>query len=554
MSVPHSPELMPLVSEAVEAKGFLDEPEIEKIALRLRIPSSRVYGFASQFGELPIHPHRALVRVCTGPSCAVHGSEEILAALGEKAPKEIEIMADTGLSCWHRSPALSVRLAGQETWLMEGIAPGDVDKIIAALEKEDFSDAKPLRDVFPPKVETLPGVELAPWWAAAEKRDLPDGWGPDLIGWVSDHADRAMQCIGDSSGFGSADWKYMAVMKEALNGGSRAPVIVCDTIGAEAENSVNRVATLLHPRAVVAGAALAASACRAKGVVFYVSWEDTESYEILHEAQAELLSGAGIKASVLRGPRHVPSSLDIGRAAVIQGIMLWQAAAEYGWGGARLGDRPVILLPAELAVRLPWVMEEVARKGDSEEGVHLMSLVGCVDHPSLLQMPQRKKTRELFSLLEEAVAGSGLKAIQALGTQEGPVPYVKEDIAALDTASGLLLLDHSTCMVEWARYLFSRAEWECCGGCVPGRTAAAATGRIIEAVRQGRAGEGQAMEWQEVASISEAAGKLALCPRLQEVLRPGISCLNNFREEFLAHAVDGICKAGACVLPARSGT
>jgi hypothetical protein len=543
--------LMSLMIEVIEARGYLSEQDIEALAHRLRLPASRVYGYLTQFGDLPKRPYEAVVRVCTGPACASCGSMGILNILREEAPAGVDVVEHPGLTCWHRSPAVSVYRPGEEAGLLEGLNPAAAAEIVAGAVRENTGAARPWSDVQPPDVETIPGYETAPWWKAAAEGELPSSWGPELADWVSKHPLEATQRIVDGGTATSVGRACLAAMEAGASGISPPPVLLCDSVGKETENSVSHAATRKHPRAVVAGAVLAAKACRAERVVFYVPWDDTVIFRVINEALDGLLPGVNVSVSVMRGPSCLPCAPDIGRAAVLQGMMLWQAAAEWGWGGARVGDQPLVILPAEQALKIPWAMEKDAREIKAEEKGHLVSLMGAVELPKLLEVPPQITREELFSFLGKMAAQGNLKAMQALGDGEGPVALDEAGLEGLESASGLLLLNNSTCMVAWAHYLAHRAEEECCGGCAPGRTAAAAISRSLQAVLRG---QGEEKQWQEVAFIAGKVGELALCPRLSEVIGPPLSCVNRFADEYLLHAADGVCKAGSCALTSRTGT
>lgn len=546
------PGMMRLILEALDTGGTLGDRETEDIASRLKLPSSRVYGFFTQFEEFPSHPNSAMVRVCTGPACALKGAEEILEALKERVAGDVEVVAEPGLGRWHRSPALSLELPGKETGLWEGLSPGDAGKVVTAIEQSDLGDIKLMGDTLPPSIEILTGYDPSPWWEAAEGGTLPAGWGPDLVRWASRNPLEALKRIKVSGATGGADGRGLVAAIEGAAAGNPWPaVMVCDAVGLEAENSMSYNAPLLHPRAVVAGAALAGAMCGAGEILFYVPWNDGELVKAMNDAFGELLSGSGVRAAVFRGPVQVPSSRDIGRAAVIRGIMLWQAASIYGWGGTRSGGPSTIVLPADLAWKLPWVIEENANRPAQWAGGHLMGIGGSVEYPRLLEIPPRLRPQELIALLGLEPESGGFKAIHATGTDTGPVPLDRVDAGSLKDTAELLLLDSSTCMVRWALYLARRAERGCCGGCAPGRSAPAAVERIIQATLRGHADES---ELKMLERLLSGAGELALCPRLGEVLKPVLSCFNSFKEEFEAHAVEGICRAGSCSLSVKAAT
>ncbi len=75
-----SPEaLIPLLQEVQREHGYLSEHALEKVALRLSLPASRVYGvatFYNQFRFVPLGRH--VIEVCRGTACHVKQSLGLL--------------------------------------------------------------------------------------------------------------------------------------------------------------------------------------------------------------------------------------------------------------------------------------------------------------------------------------------------------------------------------------------------------------------------------------------------------------------------------------------
>jgi NADH:ubiquinone oxidoreductase subunit F (NADH-binding) len=528
MKVPPQPELMRLILGRIKAKGYVGEKEIESISSRLRIPSSRVYGFVSQFDELPQRPHVARIRVCTGPACADAGAWSVLEEFRHAVPAGVEVLAQPGILHRHRPPAVCIETPGDGSRLAEGLGPDDVAALVEALEKKDLSSCKPLKKIQPPGVEALPGHETAAWSAAAAGGKLPDSWGPDLIRRVKEQPGEVLRIIAGDTAYG--EWERDTISPA---------VLVCDAVGLEPENSASFAALLLHPRAVVAGAAMAAAACGAREVVFYLPWDEAEAGEALESAAVELLSGVRIRHSVFRGPVHVPCAMDIGRAAVISGTMLWRAASLYGWKGTRSGDPSLLVLDSELALRLPWLMEEQA----AGEGNSLRCLAGLDGAPRFVDIPRGTGLRDVLDSLGLESGEGDIKAVYAGGTTAGAAALREAGGDALGKAGEIVLLGPLTCMARWALYLAWYAERACCGGCVPGRTAPAAAARLLQGILRAEAGDAVL---KDLENLLADAGGLALCPRLQETLNPILTCLREYRDEFEVHAKEGACRSGNC--------
>lgn len=74
--------LIPLMQDIHDKLGYLSEEAIIKVSKHLSLPTSKVYGVATFFDQFPFEPKAMFViHVCTGTSCYLSGSAEILAAL-----------------------------------------------------------------------------------------------------------------------------------------------------------------------------------------------------------------------------------------------------------------------------------------------------------------------------------------------------------------------------------------------------------------------------------------------------------------------------------------
>jgi NADH-quinone oxidoreductase subunit F len=465
--------------------------------------------------------------------------------LRAKVPEDVEIISSPGLGTWHRSPALVIESPKGEAMLFEGVEPSEIDKLASGLSEGGLSGGKPLAEVLPPALEPAPGAPSSPWSAALERGGLPEGWGPDLVEWAVDNAEEALKRVSEVITADRVERReILSPLEEAMADTSKAKVLICDGVGGEVENNLSYSLPLMNPQAVVAGALLAGAICGAKQVIFYLSWRDGGAAGKMEEAVKELPSVKGIRTSVFQGPEHIPSTLSIGRAAAIQGMMLWRAASLYGWEVPEIGDRPCYLVPADLAWKLPWILQEKGGEVPSWAGGSLVGITGCAEGPRLVEMPAGMSPSEMISKLGLHPKGDGsFKALHLGGAGAGPYPLDAAVEKGYEEGAELVLLPSSVCMVKWALYLALRAERSCCGGCSPGRQAPSVAVEVIRSILRG---EADAEEGANLELLLASAGELAMCPRLEEILNPLLSSLRNFRDEFEAHAIEGICKAGSC--------
>jgi len=88
--------LIPILQEVQEIYGYLPGEVLQKIAGRLGIPFSRVYGVVTFYTQFHMQPRgKNIIRVCQGTACHVRGVARILEAIKDKlGVKENETTED----------------------------------------------------------------------------------------------------------------------------------------------------------------------------------------------------------------------------------------------------------------------------------------------------------------------------------------------------------------------------------------------------------------------------------------------------------------------------
>ena len=76
--------LIPVLQEVQEAYGYVPRPAVERIAERLKVFPSRIYGVLTFYTQFRLEPKgRHVLRVCCGTACHVKGAERISSKLRE---------------------------------------------------------------------------------------------------------------------------------------------------------------------------------------------------------------------------------------------------------------------------------------------------------------------------------------------------------------------------------------------------------------------------------------------------------------------------------------
>lgn len=524
MNVRPIPGLASAVVSLVREKGHLSGQDMEAVARDLRIPTSRVYGFCSQFPELTRPPGRPFLRICSGPACAaVSLEEEAERWLGDLGTRG-ELSKVPGLPQPHHSPALAVCLPGEEERLIEGFEVDILENISMCLDRRDLSAYPLAEERWLSGVTGVPEGGMSPWLALLHEKESLPPLDAGILKEVSRDPAPVLGFLEEECGLPSLRVRA-----------GPPDLLVCDTVGPSLEGSVDLMVSRSCPHAVASGAMLAAMAVGARKVVFYVPWQDEGLEDSLRPAVEEAAFTAGLEWEVLPGPLYIPCSRDTGVASFLQGMMLWRAVSICGRDGSLSLDPPILVCGAMALWKLPWILDDAGRGERWRERRTLV--LACPDGTSRwVEPPVILSAHELADLVEKTVGGREPKAFYLDGLENRMHPAGAERVEIPPGTRRLLVMEQPTCMAGWSRRMLEVASEDCCGGCTPGRTAPAAAGAILSSVVEGGGGE---EELREMSGMLERAELLALCPQLYRVFPVVRDCLDLFPEDFRSRSASG---------------
>jgi NADP-reducing hydrogenase subunit HndC len=224
-----------------------------------------------------------------------------------------------------------------------------------------------------------------------------------------------------------------------------------------------------------------------------------------------------------------------------------------------LYDRPTCINNVETWANVPRVLEagaaEYASVGtDGSKGTKLFALAGKVERTGLVEVPMGATLRQIvFDIGGGIPRGRPFKAAQMGGPSGGCVPaeYLDlpidydsvKDIGAIMGSGGLIVMDEATCMVDIARFFTEFVQDESCGKCVPCRVG---TKRMLEILTRITVGEGELADIDRLVELGEMIQESSLCGLGQTAPNPTLSTIRYFRDEYVAHVVEGKCPAGVC--------
>jgi NADH:ubiquinone oxidoreductase subunit F (NADH-binding)/NAD-dependent dihydropyrimidine dehydrogenase PreA subunit len=187
-------------------------------------------------------------------------------------------------------------------------------------------------------------------------------------------------------------------------------------------------------------------------------------------------------------------------------------------------------------------------------GTAVFALTGQIRNTGLIEVPMGTTLREIiYDVGGGTPKRKVFKAVQTGGPLGGCLPE-----SALDTpvdfdsltaagatmgSGGMIVIDQSTCMVEFAKYFLEFASAESCGKCVPCRVGGQ---RLLEVLTRITEGRGRTEDLAEIERISTWMREASLCQLGQLTPGPVMAALRFFRPEYEMHVNEGFCAAGSC--------
>ncbi len=226
---------------------------------------------------------------------------------------------------------------------------------------------------------------------------------------------------------------------------------------------------------------------------------------------------------------------------------------------AGLWMRPTALNNVETLANVPDI---VVRGGDwyasmgteGTKGTKVFTFAGHVVRTGTFEVEVGATMRQMvYDICGGIPNGRELKAVQCAGPSGGCLPPqfidLPVDFESLDPAGtmmgsgGMIVLDDSVCIVDYALYFARFNAEESCGKCTPCRIGTEAQYEIWKRIA---AGEGRPEDLKALEDSSRAMMELSLCGLGQTAPLPTLSALRFFREELLQHIRERRCPRGVC--------
>jgi NADH-quinone oxidoreductase subunit F len=191
-------------------------------------------------------------------------------------------------------------------------------------------------------------------------------------------------------------------------------------------------------------------------------------------------------------------------------------------------------------------------------GTKAFAVSGSVANSGLIEVPIGTSLRDLlFSIAGGGAANHRLKAVQLGGPSGGCIPAALldtridyEDLKATGAimgSGGMVVVDETTCMVDFARYFLTFSQHESCGKCVPCRVG---TRKLLGLLTRISRGQATHADLDRLVQLCKTVGSASLCGLGQTAPNPVLTTLRYFQDEYLAHVEDKRCPAGVCPIGA----
>jgi NADH-quinone oxidoreductase subunit F len=220
---------------------------------------------------------------------------------------------------------------------------------------------------------------------------------------------------------------------------------------------------------------------------------------------------------------------------------------------------PTVINNVETFANVPWILRHGAQAyaalgTEKSKGTKVFSLAGKIRHGGLVEVPMGITLREI---LEDIGGGSPtgrpIKAVQTGGPSGGCIPAELFDtridyeelnrLGAIMGSGGMIALDETACMVDFARYFLSFTSKESCGKCAPCRLGTQRLLEILTRITEGKGTENDLRLLQEFASSIRAT---SLCGLGQTAPNPVLTTMRYYLHEYEAHVREKKCPAHSC--------
>jgi NADH-quinone oxidoreductase F subunit len=579
--------LIPVLQEAQNLQGYLPTPMQDLIATRLNVPGSDIFGTMSFYSMFTWKPKgKYVVRMCQSPPCHVNGSENMLQALQEELGVAVGDTTADGLFTLELSACLGVCEVAPAMQINE-VVHGNLtrDKIKHVLADYRAGNAPDFRQlpystndyrrykpgpgepVLMDNVGVIDPMEIKPYLERggyeALKKAVTTMTPEQVVEEVKTSGIRGRGGAGFPAGL---KWSFTRPLTVTPK------YIICNADEGEPGTIKDRYIMEGDPHKVLEGMAIAGYAVGASMGYIYCRGEYYLSqYRLkraIEQARAEGLLGEKLFGTDFSFDIEVRSGFgcyicgeETALIESIEGKRGYPRLKPPFPGVEGLWGKPTIVNNVETLASVPAIIK---RGGEwykligtpDTTGTKIYQIIGQVQTPQIVEALAGMTLRTLIDNYGGGLrAGRSFKMCQTGGASAGLVTEecldVVMDYGSLSKAGGalgsgtMLVMDDSTCVVDFLKSVAVFFNHESCGQCTPCREG---TPRILQTLTRISQGQGKMEDLEFLERLSCTLLDASFCPLGQSAGVPLMSALKSFRPEIEAHIREKRCAAGVCRL------
>jgi bidirectional [NiFe] hydrogenase diaphorase subunit len=208
---------------------------------------------------------------------------------------------------------------------------------------------------------------------------------------------------------------------------------------------------------------------------------------------------------------------------------------------------PTLINNVETYANIPVIIREggewYSKIGtDNSAGTKVFALTGELTNTGLIEVPMGISLREIVEEMGGGVPeGKKIKAVQTGGPSGGcipaslldvPVDYKSlKELGTIMGSGGMIVIDDTMDMVEFAKFYMEFCRDESCGKCIPCRAGTVQLYELLKKIAEDKATE---RDLKLLETLSILVKETSLCGLGQSAPNPVLSTLRFFREEYLS--------------------
>jgi bidirectional [NiFe] hydrogenase diaphorase subunit len=312
------------------------------------------------------------------------------------------------------------------------------------------------------------------------------------------------------------------------------------------------------PHRVLEGMIIAAYAVGASYGYFYVRGEYPVAVDRLRRAIRDARRRRIIGKSVMGTDFQFDADVRIGAGAFVCGeetALIHSVEGKRGTPRMRppypstygLWGKPTVINNVETIANVPSIITNGAEwfadiGTEKSKGSKVFALAGQLNHTGLIEVPMGITLREIVYDIGGGIPdGREFKAAQTGGPSGGcipdqfldtPVDYESlSELGSIMGSGGLVVIDETTSMPEFARFFIDFCVDESCGKCVPCRVGTVQIRNLLDKLIDG---QGEPGDIEKLENLCEFVKRQSLCGLGQSAPNPVMSTLQYFRKEYEA--------------------